>query len=303
MFAGLVAVAGLVCLLASPGTLLAVCGDGVLDPGEQCDDFDADSYDGCSKNCATETGWTCPVPGASCQAICGDGIVLGAEQCDQAGFNGASYSCCNPDCTAVPPRNACRQVERSTLMMSGQVGGLRRMILWKASGNIIDRIDTDEDYGNPAETTGYAVCMYDETGGVPKLKTGVAMPPGYAGTEICFTRLNFSYPCWQHVGEMRGFKFRDRKWLDPTSKNLGANSLWLRVNDTGGYVFFRAKGLNLQWPPAVSPEDFLDQDTRVTVQLLNSEGKCWEANFEPPAFYNDRFEFRDFLLPTPSPTP
>lgn len=298
MFARIALLAGLACLLAKPGTLLAACGDGLLDGGEQCDDWDNDSYDGCSATCRTEAGWACPVPGESCVPVCGDAVVVGNEPCDQGKYNGEPYSCCNSDCTPVGPRPDCRVVERSSIMMSGQIGGLRRTILWKASGNVIDHIDTDEDYGNPTETTHYAVCLYDETGGVPKFKSGVTIPP----KELCFTRLNFSYPCWQHVGESRGFRFLDRKWRDTNSKNLGANALWLRVDEQGGYFFFRAKGMNLQFPPAVNPADLLEQDTRVTLQLLNSEGKCWEASFEEPAVFNDRFDFRDFK-PTPTPVP
>ncbi|HET6923144.1 MAG TPA: DUF4215 domain-containing protein [Anaeromyxobacteraceae bacterium] len=35
------------------------CGDGVVDPGEPCDDGDVLAADGCSAACAVEAGWTC----------------------------------------------------------------------------------------------------------------------------------------------------------------------------------------------------------------------------------------------------
>src|SRR5262249_55082423 len=44
------------------------CGDGILDPGEICDDGNAIDGDGCDNNC-TPTG-------------CGDGVVTAGEDCD-----------------------------------------------------------------------------------------------------------------------------------------------------------------------------------------------------------------------------
>ena len=49
-----------------------VCGDGVVDTGEQCDDGNTKSGDGCSVTCQTE----------SAAATCGDGHVDPGEQCD-----------------------------------------------------------------------------------------------------------------------------------------------------------------------------------------------------------------------------
>lgn len=49
--------------------LLAICGDGVKQGSEQCDDGNAQDGDGCTAACKTE-------------AICGDGIMEGDEECD-----------------------------------------------------------------------------------------------------------------------------------------------------------------------------------------------------------------------------
>ena len=64
------------------------CGDGVLQPelGEECDDGNGVSGDGCDRYCWIEPGWTCDFPGRPCyqEGYCGDGIVqwqLG-EECD-----------------------------------------------------------------------------------------------------------------------------------------------------------------------------------------------------------------------------
>ena len=40
--------------------------DGVLSPGEQCDDANPTSNDGCSANCVIEPNWVCPDVGKPC---------------------------------------------------------------------------------------------------------------------------------------------------------------------------------------------------------------------------------------------
>jgi cysteine-rich repeat protein len=52
------------------------CGNGTLDPGEQCDDGDTDDDNGCSRTCRVEEGWICP-PTGPCflKNSCGNGIV------------------------------------------------------------------------------------------------------------------------------------------------------------------------------------------------------------------------------------
>jgi fibro-slime domain-containing protein len=69
---------------------LPSCGDGVQDPGEQCDNGTANNgvvANGHINGCDTH-----------CQHSCGNGIVDTGEQCD-VGVNDGSYGTCNPDCT------------------------------------------------------------------------------------------------------------------------------------------------------------------------------------------------------------
>jgi cysteine-rich repeat protein len=73
------------CLQSRPGIvqeqLDAVCGDGVLQAGEGCDDGGAEPHDGCS---------------AACQSECGNGQVDGEEQCDDGnpwGGDGCNEGC------------------------------------------------------------------------------------------------------------------------------------------------------------------------------------------------------------------
>ena len=50
-------VAGVVLAWSPPAW--ALCGDGVLDSGETCDDLNSDDDDGCDSSCAVEPGWEC----------------------------------------------------------------------------------------------------------------------------------------------------------------------------------------------------------------------------------------------------
>jgi CSLREA domain-containing protein len=91
------------------GAYELACGNGVIDLGEQCDDGNTASGDGCSASCAVETGWSCSDEPSTCASQCGDGVVAGgAEQCDVGSGNGAPDTCCNADCTLRSSSDTCR---------------------------------------------------------------------------------------------------------------------------------------------------------------------------------------------------
>ncbi len=82
-----------------PDPTIPGCGNGVLDEGEQCDDGNVLSFDGCSADCKViESGYECTVAGELCVPIeieddvCGDGKVTGYETCDD-GNSGDGDGC------------------------------------------------------------------------------------------------------------------------------------------------------------------------------------------------------------------
>lgn len=89
------------------------CGDGLLDPSEQCDDGNQRARDGCDASCRVETGYVCRANQACRALICGDGWVEppaerndsdasfdrwsgGSEACDDG--NTADGDGCNARC-------------------------------------------------------------------------------------------------------------------------------------------------------------------------------------------------------------
>jgi len=62
--------------------VLEKCGDGTLDPGEQCDDGNTTNGDGCSSECVLEK--------------CGDGVLDTGEECDDG--NTTNGDGCDSEC-------------------------------------------------------------------------------------------------------------------------------------------------------------------------------------------------------------
>lgn len=52
----------------------AVCGDGVVESIEACDDGNLTDGDGCDSACGRESGWDCSA-GSVCVAVCGDRVA------------------------------------------------------------------------------------------------------------------------------------------------------------------------------------------------------------------------------------
>lgn len=62
----------------------STCGNGLVDPGEECDDGNSINTDACTN--------VCMIP------VCGDGIVQPGEECDDG--NGNDSDDCNNVCTS-----------------------------------------------------------------------------------------------------------------------------------------------------------------------------------------------------------
>ena len=79
------------------------CGNGILDPGEQCDDGNRSSGDGCTALCQIPCNWICgscgtPTPCIT-TVVCGDGVLASFESCDDG--NTMSGDGCAASCMAI----------------------------------------------------------------------------------------------------------------------------------------------------------------------------------------------------------
>ncbi len=75
----------------------AVCGNGILETGERCDDGNTEDGDGCSSKCQVEAGYSCNASGCVVtDPFCGDGLLAPGEACDDGNTedgDGCSSTC------------------------------------------------------------------------------------------------------------------------------------------------------------------------------------------------------------------
>ncbi|MCA9662527.1 MAG: hypothetical protein KC486_29575, partial [Myxococcales bacterium] len=89
----------------STGGSEGVCGDGIVDPGEACDDGDLDDHDACLSTCEV--------------AVCGDGVVqLGVEACDDG--NAVDDDQCSSTCVRATCGDGIRNGDESGVDCGGK---------------------------------------------------------------------------------------------------------------------------------------------------------------------------------------
>ena len=272
----------LLCLLSMTGNFWSaagaapVCGNGVVEAGETCDDGNLVDGDGCDSNCTV--------------TACGNGIRTAGEACDDG--NLTAGDCCSPTCqleaTGSPcddgdpctnvdacnagtcggvfaPASGCAAASGGRLTLKDQ-SGRPRQLSWQWSG-------TGGAFGDPVGGgTRYALCLYDTAGGMPSLRVRAAAPAGgFCGSK----------PCWKATST--GFVYRSATELAGGMRQLSLKAAGGRTSIT-----VQAKGGNL---PALGLP--LAQDPAVTVQLKTSGGVCWEMRSAAPASHNDSTRFVD----------
>ncbi len=158
-----------------------VCGDGVPDGPEECDDGNVDPDDGCTDSCT----------------ICGNGVVTAPEECDDGNLLGGD-SCsasCLLTCPSAPVGGCIvpAQTQRATLLLRKKALSSGDQLVWKwmrGPGT------PKADFGAPTATTGYALYVYDGAG----LVLDANAPAG----GVCNGR-----PCWSE--RSTSFKYSDKE--------------------------------------------------------------------------------------------
>jgi cysteine-rich repeat protein len=178
------------------------CGNGMTDPGEQCDDGDLDDCDGCDGNCTV--------------TACGNGVLCAPEQCDDGNLMGADG--CEADCTL----SAYRLLSGKSLLVKDAAGDptLRRIVFLSRDAAIaapapgtpgdprlagatlrlargvaeVDAIPLPasgwQGIGNPAGSRGYRYSDPQRTNGPCRkvsVQTGRRLRAACSGSQIDFT--------------------------------------------------------------------------------------------------------------------
>jgi len=130
-----------------------------------------------------------------------------------------------------------------------------------------------QEFGDPTFLTKINLCVYDYIAGVPSLVLSLTTPCTPDG-------------CWRTVGE--GWKYRS------TTKDAPPDGVQLVLLKTGiGFTGHAKIKLKAQGMRLATPALPLFQSSKVTVQLVNDEGKCWDADYAAPAILNSSAQFRD----------
>jgi hypothetical protein len=124
---------------------------------------------------------------------------------------------------------------------------------WQWTGEGFDQADL----GDPTTETYYSLCIYDETASVPVLASELGINKGEGWTD----------------DSPRGVEYAG------DGSSFGVTSLRIRTAaDTTTSVKIQGGTEALKLPAPVGSE-FFDQDAKVTVQLVSSEGTCWSSSY------------------------
>ena len=245
------------------------CGNGAVDAGEDCDAGSENGLPGscCSLACQfSPSGTSCGSSSDRCTMpqVCdgGGNCVPGApvtcdacSTCDPA--SGACVATVTCDaCSACDPASGACVASPATSCRAPTVGGAASVSL-KTTGPLLrwkwrKGDATLADFGDPAATDRYTLCVYDASnGGGPTTRLMVAIPPG---------------PAWHP--KPTGFVYKDK-----LGTAAGVTGIILEGAAPGkAKITVEASGSNLSLPP-------LPPIPPVTIQL-RSHGLCWGAGYD-----------------------
>ena len=174
-----------------------------------------------------------------------------------------------PTSCSASPLAGCTTGLKSSIQIRDNADPGKRGIKWKLSrGDAV----VQADLGDPTTTTEYSLCVYDETGDVASLATSLQVDPG---------------PAWDDR-DPKGFKHKDK-----TGTPQGVQQVQMKTGESGKTkAQVKAKGANTVMPVPISPLEYFDLDSRVTVQLIASDvAHCWTTEFTA-AKKNDGSQFK-----------
>ncbi len=270
----------------------STCGNGILDPGEECEDGNFESGDCCSNACQAETGTVCDAATPQCTlALCDSSGVCVAnaapepagtacdtdsdqcstvEACDGAGScatTGTDLDC--GKCASCDPAQGC-VADWPEVKPDPEPGECRRAQSEKALlKNHFENDDKDTfrwkwakgegfspiDWGSPTTSTEYTLCVYGQGSSSSRAVLGeLTIPPGSG---------------WS-TGQ-GGFRYKD------DVPGVGRLKMELRASASKPQIKVKLRGPGLGYPE--------DLDAPVTgpvqgglVKLMADNGNCWASS-------------------------
>ena len=241
------------------------CGNGVIDPGEDCDD------DGlcCGPTCQFDpAGTPCGPPsqcsGSQCDGagICANALLPDGSPCSD-GSPCTADACRAGSCISVAaPSSTCRQqlAPRGQFALSDPDGENADKLFWRWQKG---EATTAEEFAQQD----YYLCVYDFSSGASTLVTHLA-----THGDVCV------FDCWKLRGQ-------NKIYVDVFGTHDGLRQIYPKPRGDGAAgVQVQARGENLPMPslPLTPP---------VTVQLVSEAGDCWSATYSAPT-RNDAEKFQ-----------
>lgn len=231
----------------------SLCGNGVVDPGELCDDGNPFDGDCCDATCqaALSDGADCD-DGNACTTseTCASGICVpgGSVECDPCLVCDSQDGCVVPDliypCQEAPTRGSVVKLRRDAADPS------RDKLVWRWRSQTPVELD---EFGAPDLVTDISFCLYDAGG----LRISSTIP----AASDCDGR-----PCWKRRNH--NARFRDGQGAFGGLSRIGIHE------GTKGRIALKGLGTGLGL-------DDVDLTLPATARLRRGDGTpCWEAGFD-----------------------
>ncbi len=241
-----------------------ICGNGLVQGFEECDDGNEDDGDGCSADCVVEACHVCTGEPSECEpeldgASCSDGAFCNGEETCQAGICEAGTAPCglgcdegSDGCISECPSEplTCRSAAKTVLVFkNNDQDDDKDKLVWKW---LKGEATTQNEFGDPTDATDYVLCLYEGTA------------PALIGQSV----VQANATTWQALSA-KGYKYKE-----PTGSQGGVQKVVLKGSATDkAKALVKGKGSGLPDParPVGDP---------LRVQLINSRtGMCWGASY------------------------
>jgi hypothetical protein len=171
---------------------------------------------------------------------------------------------------ADTPRAGCKAAGKSTFQVKDKSTDERQQVLWKW---LAGAATTVAELGDPIGTTEYGFCVYDTLASPPDRVMSAVLAPN--GT-------------WETVSTS-GFQYKDK-----SAATSGFFKVQLKSGSDGdARIIVKMRGAAIPLPAPATASLFFQQDPDLVVQLVNSDGNCWEASYSMPADANTAERFKD----------